>query len=156
MKTSKKRGLNFGLTSAVITTLGLMIGLYASTNSKLAVLGGILTIAIADSLSDAMGIHISEEATNNNHKQVWSATKYTFVSKFLLALVFVIPVILLNLSTALIVSIIFGLLVIIYLSMKIAKRERKKPMPIIGEHLAITLFVIITTYLVGHLINLYF
>lgn len=156
MKQSEKRGLNFGLTSAVITTLGLMIGLYASTNSKLAVLGGILTIAIADALSDAMGIHISEEATNNNKKQVWAATKYTFFSKFFLALAFAIPVIFLSLRIAIIVSIIFGLLVIAHISQRIARRERKKSIPIIGEHLAITLFVIIATYLVGHLINLYF
>ena len=39
-----------------------MIGLYSGTNPRGVVIGGILTIAIADSLSDALGIHISEEA----------------------------------------------------------------------------------------------
>ena len=32
-------GFSFGLTSGVITTIGLMIGLYSGTNSKLAVIG---------------------------------------------------------------------------------------------------------------------
>lgn len=40
-----------------------MIGLMAGTHSKLAVLGGILTIAIADAMSDALGIHISQEGS---------------------------------------------------------------------------------------------
>ena len=51
---SFKIGFGFGLASGVITTLGLMIGLFASTHSRVVVLGGILTIAIADSCSDAV------------------------------------------------------------------------------------------------------
>jgi len=44
-------GLSFGVTSGVITTFGLMIGLYSGTNSRLAVVGGILIIAFADAFS---------------------------------------------------------------------------------------------------------
>jgi len=60
MKESIKTGISFGLASGVITTLGLMTGLNAGTKSELAVIGGILVIAIADALSDSVGIHISE------------------------------------------------------------------------------------------------
>ncbi|MBW2265656.1 MAG: hypothetical protein JRF28_05735, partial [Deltaproteobacteria bacterium] len=56
MKHALKTGLSFGLTSGTITTLGLMVGLHSGTHSKLVVLGGILTIAIADAFSDALGI----------------------------------------------------------------------------------------------------
>jgi vacuolar iron transporter family protein len=59
-------GLNFAVISAVITTLGLMVGLNATTNSLLIVMGGILTIAIADSMSDALGIHVSQESIKKN------------------------------------------------------------------------------------------
>ena len=54
MKQSLKTGFSFGLTSGVITTLGLMVGLNAGTHSRLAVIGGIVTIAVADALSDAL------------------------------------------------------------------------------------------------------
>ena len=64
MKRSVKAGFSFGLTSGVITTLGLMVGLHSSTHSKLVVIGGILTIAIADALSDSMGVHIAVESQN--------------------------------------------------------------------------------------------
>ena len=36
MKASIKKGFGFGLTSGVITTLGMMVGLNASTGSKIA------------------------------------------------------------------------------------------------------------------------
>jgi len=58
MKESLRTGISFGLTSVTITTLGLMIGLYSGTNSRGIVIGGILTIAIAHPLSDALGIHV--------------------------------------------------------------------------------------------------
>ena len=48
MKRSIRKGLGFGLNSGVITTLGMMVGLSASTQSRIAVIGGIIAIAIAD------------------------------------------------------------------------------------------------------------
>jgi len=59
-----RTGISFGLTSTVITTLGLMVGLHSGTGSKLVALGGVLAIAIADAVSDALGMHISEESKN--------------------------------------------------------------------------------------------
>lgn len=156
MKEAKKRGISFGATSGIITTLGLLIGLASSTASKLAVLGGIITIAIADAMSDALGIHISEEATNKSDKHVWSSTKYTFLTKFFLALTFTIPVLLFNLHQAMIISIVYGLIILTYISYVIARSIKKKPLPIIIEHLIITLIVIATTYFLGQLISMYF
>ena len=97
-------GFSFGLTSGIITTLGLMVGLHSSTHSRLAVIGGILTIAVADALSDALGIHISEESENkHSHKEIWEATISTFLSKFIFTLTFIIPVLLFKLPTAIMV-----------------------------------------------------
>jgi hypothetical protein len=62
MKIQVRKGVSFGLTSGVITTLGLIVGLHSGTHSKIAVISGILTIAIADAMSDALGMHISEES----------------------------------------------------------------------------------------------
>lgn len=53
MRLSIRKGFSFGLTSGVITTLGLIVGLHSSTHSDLSVIGGILSIAIADAMSDA-------------------------------------------------------------------------------------------------------
>ena len=57
-----RSGVYFGATSGVITTVGLIAGLYAGTESVVAVLGGILVIAVADAMSDALGMHIAQEA----------------------------------------------------------------------------------------------
>ncbi len=152
-----KVGLSFGLTSGTITTLGLMVGLYSGTHSKLVVIGGILTIAIADAFSDALGIHVSEESEGKHtEKEIWLSTISTFFSKFLFALTFIIPVLLFELLIAIIVSIIWGLLLLGIFSFKIAKDQNAAPWKVIGEHLLIAIIVIIATYYLGAWINLVF
>ena len=150
MKDSIRTGISFGLTSAVITTLGLMVGLHSGTHSKIVVLAGILTIAIADAFSDALGIHVSKEAENKHtNRQIWAATISTFLAKFLFALTFVVPVILCSLSTAIFISLIWGLSILSLLSYFIAKSQSEPAWKIVGEHLMIAIVVIGITHWVG-------
>jgi VIT1/CCC1 family predicted Fe2+/Mn2+ transporter len=154
MKESLRTGISFGLTSAVITTLGLMVGLHSGTHSKTVVLAGILTIAIADAFSDALGIHVSEEANNSRSSmQVWVATIVTFLSKCLFALTFVVPVLLFSLANAIIISLLWGLTILTVLSYTIAKSQGEPPWKIIGEHLFIATLVLFITRWVGEWIG---
>ena len=150
MKQSIKKGFSFGLTSGIITTLGLIVGLNAGTHSKLVIIGGILVIAIADALSDALGIHISEESENHHtNREIWESTIVTFLSKFIFALTFIIPVLFFQLNTAIIVSVIWGLSLIVLFSWYIANQQKIKSYKIILEHLILTIAVIIITNYVG-------
>jgi VIT1/CCC1 family predicted Fe2+/Mn2+ transporter len=161
IKESIRKGLGFGFTSGIITTLGLIIGLSAGTNSKIAVIGGILTIAFADALSDALGIHISEESTKKNFKykkskkEIWESTFSTLFSKIFFALTFLIPVLFFALNTAVIISIIWGLTLIFFFSYYIARFNKTKPSSVIIEHLIITIIVIVLSKIIGNLISKY-
>jgi len=153
MKESITTGISFGLTSGVITTLGLMVGLHSGTHSRLAIMGGILTIAIADAFSDALGIHIAEENENvHTNKQIWAATIATFLTKLLFALTFLVPVILFELRTAMIVSVVWGFSVMALFSYRMAVSQGQKPAGIVGEHLFIAFLVVVTTHYVGDIV----
>jgi vacuolar iron transporter family protein len=150
MKDSIRTGLSFGLASAVITTLGLMVGLHSGTHSRIVVLAGILTIAIADAFSDALGIHISEEAdSTRTAQQVWGATIVTFLTKCVFALTFAVPVLFLSLSIAIIVSLVWGLSILIILSYIIARSQGEPAWKIVIEHLIIASVVLAITHWVG-------
>jgi len=150
MKHSLKIGLSFGLTSGIITTLGLMVGLDSGTHSKLIVLGGILTMAIADAFSDAVGIHLSEESEiKHSSKEIWESTVSTFIFKFISSSTFVVPLLLFALSTAIIVGVIWGLSLLAVFSFFIAKEQNKKPWKVITEHVGIGLLVMIITHSFG-------
>ncbi|MFQ5610076.1 MAG: hypothetical protein ACE5F8_07380 [Woeseiaceae bacterium] len=146
----KRTGLFFGATSGVITTVGLLTGLYAGTNSVAAVLGGILVIAVADAMSDALGIHLAEESDPDaTAGHVWEATVWTFLTKFIFAGSFAIPLLLLPLRTAVYASIGWGMVVITLLSFFIAKTQNEKPLPVVAEHLGIAILVVLLSHWIG-------
>ena len=150
MKKSVRTGVTFGLTSGAITTLGLMVGLNSGTHLRSVVMGGIVTIAIADAFSDALGIHISEEAENiHTSREIWEATIATFLSKFLFALTFLVPLIIFELQPAVIVSIIWGILILTVLSYLIARQQGAHPLKVIFEHLFIAAAVIFISCITG-------
>ncbi len=150
MRHSFKVGFSFGLVSGIITTLGLIVGLHSSTHSRIFIIGGILVIAIADALSDAMGIHISEEAENKHSAaEIWESTISTFLSKFIFALSFLVPVLLFELTTAIMVCIIWGMLLIVIFSVYLARSQQKKVAHIVVEHFVLAIVVIILTHYIG-------
>ena len=155
-KTLLNKGISFGLTSGAITTLGLMVGLNSETKSAAVVVGGIVTIAVADAFSDALGIHVAEEGENRHTpREVWRSTAATFLTKFGFAMTFLVPVLLLPLATAIMVSVAWGLSVLAALSYIIAKNQRERPWKVIGEHLGVAVLVIGIAHFLGDWIASY-
>ena len=154
MRTSLKIGFSFGLTSGVITTLGLMVGLHAGTHSMPAVLGGILTIALADAMSDALGIHVAEESKNNGKAgEIWESTLATFAAKFVIAGTFAVPVLFMPLDVAIAASLAWGLSLLAMLSYVLARAQQVAPWKVIGEHVVIGLCVVTMTHYLGEWIR---
>jgi len=149
-----RTGLFFGATSGVITTIGLITGLNAGTHSVTAVLGGIFVIAVADAMSDALGIHLAEESNPNATTQhIWSATISTFLNKFIFAISFAVPLLLLPLNQAVIASLLWGMLVIIVLSYFLARAQKVSPVLIVAEHLGIAMLVVVLSHLIGEWVS---
>ena len=145
-----RTGVFFGATSGVITTIGLIAGLNAGTNSVVAVLGGILVIAVADAMSDAMGIHLAQEADpESTDEHIWAATVWTFVTKLIVALSFALPLIWLPLQAAVAVSVGWGFLVITALSAHLARVQQVRMLNVITEHLAIAIVVVAISHFIG-------
>ena len=154
LSSSNRAGLGFGLTSGGITTLGVIVGLQAGTQSELAVIGGILTIAVADSFSDALGIHVSQESLDTySGREVWSATISTFMSKFLVASSFVIPMLLFSGWTAVVISGLWGFFLLSWFSYMMAKDDDGGAVKVVLEHVLIGGAVVVVTYLVGNAVR---
>ncbi len=150
MRQATRAGLGFGITSGVITTLGLIVGINAASSSIGAILGAILTIAIADAFSDALGMHISQESeTANPPRKIWKSTITTFLAKFFIALSFALPLLIFQVGTAIIIDIIWGLGLLIVVSYYLARERKESSLYAIGEHLMIAVVVIVLTRVVG-------
>jgi VIT1/CCC1 family predicted Fe2+/Mn2+ transporter len=154
MSISIRKGLSFGLTSGVITTLGMIVGVNASTSSRLAVIAAIVAIAIADAFSDSVAMHVSEESEGvHTRKDIWEATLTTFLTKFILALTFVIPIWFLPLDIAVVVDIVWGLSIMTTFNILLAQSQEENVPRVVFEHLVIAIIVVVVTYIVGSFLS---
>jgi len=97
-----------------------------------------------------MGIHVSEESEKKHTtKEIWEATISTFLSKFFLAILFVIPILLFELTTAIFISVFFGLSLLTIISISLSKGGKIERFKVVAEHLIIALIVISITHFVG-------
>lgn len=144
-------GMSFGISGGVITTLGMIVGLDQATSSKPAIIAAILTIAIADSLSDALGMHLSEETRLDEKvdSNIWLMSIFTFLGKFVFSLIFVVPFLILSMSSAVLFSVVAGLMIIVILAWAIAARRKISILSNIFEHLLLSLVVVAVSYFVG-------
>jgi VIT1/CCC1 family predicted Fe2+/Mn2+ transporter len=148
------KGVGFGLTSGVITTLGVIIGLHSGTQSRLAVIVGITVVAVADAMSDALGIHVSEEAEHEHTtRELWESALFTFLSKLIIALSFIVPVAFLELYTAILASTIWGLALITAFSFAMARAQKESVHKVVAEHVIIALAVILFAHFLGDLLH---
>ncbi len=141
-----------GATAAIITSMGLIAGLTQGENAKASIITGLLIVAIADNISDSFSIHIYKESEGATSKDVRSTTFGNFTSRLILALTFILMVLFLPPLTALIVSSVWGLLLLGILSYLIAKDREAKPIIMVARHLLIALLVLAGSKFLGNLI----
>lgn len=140
---------SFGVTSAIITNLGLIVGLDTFARPQLAIISGILIIALADNIADSFGIHIYQESEYIGKKEVWFSTLTNFFARLFVSLTFIILIIVLPLQAAIPCSIVWGLLLLAVISYLIAKDREVNPLLAIFEHISIAIIVLIASNFIG-------
>ena len=156
MQMSHLTKYSFGATSAIITSLALIIGLSKSMNPQLSIIASLLVIAIADNISDSLGIHIFQESDLKKTEVIRTSTFSNFITRFLVVLIFILFVLVLPLGYAICFSIVWGISLIAGLSYLIAKEQRINPYKAILQHVVIAVVVIIVSNYVSEWIMSFF
>jgi len=149
------QGISFGVMDAVVTVLGVMIGL-SVTNNKLVLLIGILTAGVADSFANAAGMHVSQETEiHHGGREVFKSTIYCFFATLITVLVLSIPVLLLPLAYSVYISVGIGLMLLVGLGYFVSKINNKfKPYKLAAEYLLIGVSVSIICYFIGIIVEM--
>ena len=152
----KLTNFSFGGTSAIITNMSIIIGLGSVDIPKSAIVTSLLVIAIADNISDSLGIHIYRESESCGIRESFVSTASNFLTRLFISLVFILIIILLPILTAQLVSIIWGLLTLTVISYLIAKKNQQKPAVELIKHIGVAVLVIAASKYVGTLIHSHF
>ena len=147
---------SFGATSAIITCLAFIISLGKITNPKYTIIGSLLVIAIADNISDSLGIHIYQESDLKRTEVVRISTFFNFITRFFVVFIFIFFILFLPLLYASALSLIWGISLLIVLSYYIAKEQKINPYKAIIEHIGIAVVVVIASnYISEWILNVF-
>lgn len=150
-KMPKFYNFSFGVTSAIMTSLAVVVGLSGATNN-ITIITALLIIAIADNISDSFGIHIYQESKRVNPKEVKTTTANNFISRMLVTFVFILFVVFMPINIAIIFSIIFGITLLTILSYFISKSQKISPYYSITRHLTIAIILMALSFILKYII----
>jgi hypothetical protein len=146
---------SFGAVSAVITCLALITSFDTAVTSKLVVIGSLCVIALADNISDTLGIHIYQEGEFSSFRKVWRSTASNFIARLCVIFVFIVFVLILPPVFAIICSVLYGFLILTVISYLVARKRNIKPSMIIAEHLLIAMLVLGLSKYITYLIKVW-
>ena len=143
------RSVSFGSPAAIVTSMGLIIGLDAATATKAAVVGSLLIIGIADNLSDSLSVHIYQEAEKLAHRRAFRTTVANYFARLITTASFVVIFLLLPGGAAVLGCALWGFLLLSALSFVLAKARRVSPFAEMYKHAGIAVVVIGISKLLG-------
>jgi VIT1/CCC1 family predicted Fe2+/Mn2+ transporter len=146
---------SFGSTSAIVTSVGLIVGFGAATASRPALVSSLLIVALADNVTDSLSIHVYQESEQLEGRSAFRATLTNFVTRVVVAASFVALVLGVPGSLLPAVSMAWGSLLLASLTWALARARHVSPMGEILKHLVVAVVVVLLSRTVGQLIRLY-
>jgi VIT1/CCC1 family predicted Fe2+/Mn2+ transporter len=143
------RHYSFGSTSAIVTSVGLIVGFHAADVPRSAVVSGLLIIALADNISDSLSIHIYQESEGLEARAAFRATLINFVARLVVSLTFVGIVLAAAPALTPMLSIGWGIVLLGAVTFGVARARRKSPWREMVKHILVALIVIGVSRLVG-------
>ena len=144
---------SFGATSSITTSLSLIVGLDATAHPKTTIISALAILAIADNISDSLGIHMYREAEKAHQTSLYTFTN--FFTRLVLTSIFAAIVLFLPNPVMVPVTIALGMTVLSVLSYGIAVDQKISPLKEILKHLCIAVIAMIVSHFVGEFIRLH-
>ena len=150
------RNYAFGSSAAIITDVSIIVGLGSARTGKGPILAGLLTIAVADNISDSLGIHMYKESEGYGQRLSLLSTILNFLSRLLISATFVVIVMVLPMNHAVIVGLAWGLLLIVLISYLLSRANKDNPVTEIIKHVLTAIVVIVLSRYLGSVIAAHF
>ena len=145
--------LSYGGTAAIVTSMGIIVGMGAATNSRATVVVSLLLVAVADNLTDSLAIHVYQESEKLEARQAFRSTVTNFLTRFLVAAGFALMVVMIPPPYLMMTAIPWGMLLLGALTYFIARARGAAPVTEIAKHLGAAVVVIAVSKIIGKWIS---
>lgn len=147
--------VSFGAVSAIVTSVGLIVGFGAAEIAKPTIVAGLLIVGLTDNLTDSLSIHIYQESEKLDERAAFRATLGNFATRLLLSLSFVLVVLSFSGANAIITSLAWGIMLLVGLTRFVAKSRNANVLTEILKHLAVAGVVVAVSLATGTFISAY-
>ncbi|MGB8277717.1 MAG: hypothetical protein WCF20_07285 [Methylovirgula sp.] len=147
--------VSFGAVSAIVTSVGLIIGFGAAEISKPTIIAGLLIVGLADNLTDSLSIHIYQESEKLEEHAAFRATLCNFVTRVFVSMSFVLLVLTLSGAAVIMASLAWGILLLVSLTWLVARGRHANVPTEILKHLVVAAVVVAVSHAIGMLIRTY-
>ena len=144
--------ISFGGASAIVTSIGLIVGAAAARTPRPTIVAMLLIIALADNLTDALSIHIYQEAERLEGRRAFAATVGNFATRLATCGTFLFLIVALPGVYAVAGSLAWGIFLLSALTWLVAQSRGANPALEMCKHLAVALVVIAVSQGIGMLI----
>ena len=149
MATFRPTWISFGGTAAIVTSMGLILGLDAAEGSRQAIVGALLIVALADNLSDSLSVHAYQEAEGLERREAFFSTLANFVTRLLVVSSFVAMVVALPHEWLPVTAGAWGFVLLALLTHRLARARDAPVAKEIGKHLVVAALVVAISRWVG-------
>jgi len=141
--------ISFGGTSAIVTSIGLIVGFGAAGTPRPTVITALLIFALADNLTDALSIHIYQESERLEERRAFAATVGNFAARLAICGTFLFLITMLPGRYAVGASLTWGVLLLTGLTWLVARSRGANALLEVCKHLAVALAVIAASRIIG-------
>ena len=147
--------MSFGTSSAIVTSVGLIVGFGAANIAKPTIVAGLLIVGLADNVTDSLSIHIYQELERLNEGTAFRATLGNFATRLFVSLSFVLLVLIFSGVNSILASLAWGVLLLVGLTWCVARSRNASALTEIAKHLAIAGIVVAVSRVTETFINTY-
>ena len=147
--------VSFGAASAIVTSMGMIIGFGAASISKPTIVAGLLIVGLADNVTDSLSIHIYQESERLEQRAAFRATIGNFATRLIISLSFIGLVFSFSGTNMLLACLLWGVLLLASLTWFVAKSRNANVWTEVLKHLAVAAAVIAASLATGTFISAY-
>jgi len=153
MTMKKISRISYGGTAAIVTSMTLITGLNAAGTDKSTLITALLIVALADNITDSLSIHIYQESEQLDEREAFIGTLSNFTTRLSGSLSFVLIVFSFPPKVVVLVSIVWGNLLLGVLTYFLARERNVRILPEVIKHLVVAAVAIILSKIIAHLLT---
>ena len=151
-KIGARQGAVFGFMEGIVMLMGVLIGLAATGERRIAVIG-VLVAGVADAFANTAGFYASEESEKiHTKKEIALSSLFCLISTIAATAIILVPLIFLEMKTAIYFSFAVAIVTLLFIGLYISRQTKQEPWKVVAKYITMGVITAFATHYAGLII----